>query len=342
MLKTLDQKLASIHADPHGARDFIIADAKDADMAFGLRATGQLYDREGKPTRFRTLDEYRDEMRAIVKQGLIDIMLMSNSTNEQLTLKERLFDHSRVTPAIRANDSTDIWLMRGSALADKASRPFRSATINHARTGQVDDEFDDRLNGANLGLYSITFANDRDRDWEALSAYAAFREEAERKHFRHFLEVFHPNVPGAVPAGQVVDFVSDAIVRTLAGVTSAGRPLFLKIPYPGPRALEELVAYDPHLVVGVLGGSAGTTRDAFQLIHDARKHGARVALFGRKINEAEDQRTFIQHLRAVVDGLLAPDEAVRNYHAALSELGLKPRRLLEDDLRVTATSLGYA
>ncbi|QDT55000.1 hypothetical protein Pan44_30410 [Caulifigura coniformis] len=340
--KSLDRKLAAIHADPHGSREFLIADAKDADMAFGLRATGQLYDGGGKPTRSRTLAEYRDEMRAIVKQGLVDIMLMSNSTSEQLTLKERIFDHSTVTPAIRANDTTDIWLMRGSALGDKASRPFRSATINHARTGRIDDEHCDRISGANLGLYSITFANDRDRDWEALTAYAAFREEAERKRFRHFLEVFHPNVPGAVPAEEVVHFVSDAIVRTLAGVTSAGRPAFLKIPYPGPRALEDLVAYDPHLVVGVLGGSAGTTRDAFQLIHDARKHGARVALFGRKINEAESQLLFIQHLRDIVDNNLAPAEAVRSYHAALKTQSISSRRSLEDDSRITATSLSYS
>ncbi len=39
-MKTLDAKLAAIHADPVGAPDFILADAKDADMAFGLAATG--------------------------------------------------------------------------------------------------------------------------------------------------------------------------------------------------------------------------------------------------------------------------------------------------------------
>ena len=341
MPKSLDQKLAAIHADPHGSREFIIADAKDADMAFGLRATGMLYDRNGKPSRYRTLHEYRDEMRTIVQQGLVDIMLMSCSTSEQLTLKERLFDPSHVTPAIRANDTTDIWLMRGGRLHDKPSRPFRTASIDHAQCGHLDCAPDNRDRGVSLGLYSITFCNDRDHDWQALSDYAAFREEAERKGFRHFLEVFHPNVPSAVE-NDVCDFVSDAIVRTLAGVASAGRPLFLKIPYPGPRALEDLVAYDPHLIVGVLGGSAGTTRDAFQLIHDARKHGARVALFGRKINEAEDQRTFIQHLKAVVDGVLTPEEGVRNYHGALEKLNLRPRRRLDDDLKVTASTLSYS
>ena len=35
MQKSLDQKLARILADP-SCRDFILADAKDADMAFGL------------------------------------------------------------------------------------------------------------------------------------------------------------------------------------------------------------------------------------------------------------------------------------------------------------------
>ena len=37
----------------------------------------------------------------------------------------------------------------------------------------------------------------------------------------------------------------------------------------------------------MLGGGAGTTRDCFELIHQAQKYGARVALFGRKINLAE-------------------------------------------------------
>ncbi|MGC4005404.1 MAG: hypothetical protein QM811_20710 [Pirellulales bacterium] len=39
-MKSLDRKLAEIHADPHGSRAFILADAKDADMAFGLGARG--------------------------------------------------------------------------------------------------------------------------------------------------------------------------------------------------------------------------------------------------------------------------------------------------------------
>ncbi|MCI0621935.1 MAG: hypothetical protein L0387_09735 [Acidobacteria bacterium] len=42
--KSLDAKLTSIHADPLGARDFILADAKDADMGLGVLAPGWAWD----------------------------------------------------------------------------------------------------------------------------------------------------------------------------------------------------------------------------------------------------------------------------------------------------------
>jgi hypothetical protein len=105
--------------------------------------------------------------------------------------------------------------------------------------------------------------------------------------------------------------------------------------------LEELVNYDPHLVVGVLGGSAGTTRDAFQLIHDVQKYGGRAALFGRKINQAENQLAFIEFLRHIVDGVIEPAEAVKAYHAVLGKLGLKPHRTLQDDLVLQGAATSY-
>jgi hypothetical protein len=137
-------------------------------------------------------------------------------------------------------------------------------------------------------------------------------------------------------------FVNDHIVRLLAGVPSAGRPRFLKIPYAGPKALEELCAYDPSLVVGVLGGSAGTTHDAFNLIYDAKRHGAHVALFGRKINAAEHQLSFVQYLRLVADDQILPAEAVKAYHGALQALGIPPRRSLKQDLELAPASASYS
>jgi hypothetical protein len=112
--------------------------------------------------------------------------------------------------------------------------------------------------------------------------------------------------------------------------------------YHGPQAMQELVAYDPHLVVGILGGSAGTTYDAFKLIAEAQKYGARVALFGRKINNAENQLAFVEFLRRIVEGQITPEEAVRAYHGVLQQLGLKPHRPLADDSQLTTGVMSYS
>ncbi len=341
MRKTLDQKLARMLADS-SCRDFLLADAKDADMAFGLSAPGQSPEHYAAEARFRTLAEYRQLIRDIVEQGLIDIALMSVSSNGLLTIQERLFDNSPVTPAVRANDTTDIWLAAGSGqYGSHPSLPFRTATIDHAMCGKSNCAPGERHLGADLGLYSITLNNDVQLDHQTLSAYNAFRLEAEEKGFRHFLEVFPPNAcPKACPR-DIPRFVNDSIVRVLAGVTGRGRPLFLKIPYFGPAAMEALASYDPSLIVGILGGSAGTTYDAFHMLWEAKRHGARIALFGRKINHAEHQLTFISYLRAVADDQLAPDEAVRAYHGDLQRLKIRPQRSLADDLLLTPTAVSY-
>ena len=57
MEKSLDRKLRAIHADPSGCRDFIIADAKDADMGFGIGAPGQSPERHDGELRFKTLPQ---------------------------------------------------------------------------------------------------------------------------------------------------------------------------------------------------------------------------------------------------------------------------------------------
>ena len=342
MIKSLDRKLAAIHADPQGSREFILADAKDADMAFGIGAPGRSPEAHAGETRFKTLAEYRDQIRAIVGQGVVDIMLMSAHTNHALTIAERLFDRSAVTPAARANDTTDVHIARGSNYAQGPALPFRSASLDHIQCGHLDCSDGERATGADLGLYSVTFNNDLQLDHATLARFHEFRAEAERKRFRYFLEVFDPNIPGAVDPATLPHYLNDMIARMLAGVAPAGRPVFLKIVYHGPRAMEELVRYDPDLVVGILGGSAGTTRDAFQLLADAQKYGARVALYGRKINQAENQLAFIQFLRLIVDGVIEPAEAVRAYHAVLDKLGIRPHRILADDLQLqTMASMSY-
>ena len=107
------------------------------------------------------------------------------------------------------------------------------------------------------------------------------------------------------------------------------------MPYNGADALAELVEHDPSLVVGVLGGSAGTTRDTFELLLRIERHGGRVALFGRKIQQAESQLDLVSLMRPVLRGELSPTDAVGAYHAFLAEAGIKPVRALEADLEMT-------
>ncbi len=212
MEKSLDRKLARILADP-SCRDFVLADAKDADMAFGLAAPGRSPEHYADEARFRTLAEYRQLMREITAQGLVDIMLMSASSNEVLTINERLFENSRVTPAVRANDTTDIWLASGSGrYSQQPSQPFRTATIDQIQCGKAECAASERRLGADLGLYSVTFNNDVDLDHRSLEAYRTFRIEAEGKGFRHFLEVFDPNASKHPPA-DLARFINDNIAR---------------------------------------------------------------------------------------------------------------------------------
>ena len=328
MPKTLDRRLSALHAGTAGPDEFILADAKDADMARGLATAGPRRPGPDGPARegFRTRLDYLADMEDIVRQGEVDILLASASNGEAL-FERGVFQGSPVTLAVRANDATDIWLGRGATYARAPSRPFRTARLERVRPF------------CDLGLYSVTFNNDLDHDEATALAYGAFRDEAAGRGFRHFLEVFNPNAPAGLAPEDVPAFVNDAIHRTLAGVTRAERPLFLKIAYNGARWLEELVSSDPGLVVGILGGAAGTTRDCYELLAQGARHGARVALFGRKIQSAEAPLALVALMRPVARGELAPAEAVRAYHAALERQGLRPARPLAADLEITEPAL---
>ena len=322
----LDRKLANIRAGRYASDDFIIADAKDGDIGFGRAAP--VKDAAG---RFTPRATHLQAIRDMTKSGLVDVMLMSASTAERLS-DEGLFKGSPVTPAIRLNDTTDIWSARGGRYKEEPSRHHRTARVDQAR--KITD----------LGLYSITFSNQRDIDAENAEAYSAFRAEAGAHGMRHFLEVFNPafdiRLVGDADMGA---FINDNIVRTLAGVLDADHPKFLKLQYNGPRAMEELASYDPgNLIVGILGGAAGTTRDTFELLGQAERYGARVALFGRKIHLAESPLEIVALMRQIVARTVTPEEGVKAYHGALQKQGIKPVRALADDLQITEQELKLA
>jgi hypothetical protein len=326
-VRRLDRKLERIRAGQYTPDDFVLADAKDGDMGFGLAAPGPL---PGTPERahtavgpgyFRSRDAYVEAMRTLVGHDVLDIVLASASNAERLVAEGALDDE--VTLAVRANDTTDIWLPRGGDYRSSPSRPFRSADL--AAVAPFCD----------LVLYSITLNNDLERDLDTLEAYHRFRIEAAELGVRHFLEVFNPNAPVGLTSADIPAFVNDSIVRLLTGITAAQRPVFLKVAYNGAAALEELVEHDPSLVVGVLGGNAGTTRDTFELLQRIESHGGRVALFGRKIQGAESQLDLVLSMRRVLRAELQPEAAVRDYHRTLEASGLTPQRPLDVDLALT-------
>lgn len=324
MPKSLKLKLQKIRNQKYKPKDFIIADAKDGDLAMGITTPGPQRDKQGKIIQgFKKLKDYKKAMEVMTKSKLVDIMLMSASVGESL-VEKKMFKGSPVTPAIRMNDTSDIWLMRNSNYRSTNPRPFRSARID--RVSKLVD----------LGLFSVTFSKNVDFDLAMLNSYRNFRIESLEYKFSHFLEVFNPPIDVGMNNQELGDYVNDCIIKAIAGQTKEERPLFLKIAYNGPKAMEELASYDPeNLIVGILGGSKGTTRDCFELIYKASKYGAKVALFGRKINLSEDPIGLVQLMRKVVERETTPEEAVKIYHDQLIKKKLIPDRNLKNDLSIT-------
>jgi len=320
--KTLEHKLSSLRSLNYTAKDFIIADAKDGDMGMGTWAPG--YSTDGRE---KTRKDYLQAMEEMTRSGFVDIMLMSASSAELLT-QRGLFEQSPVTAAVRLNDASDIWSARGSNYREHPSQAFASADMATAS-----DHCD-------LGLYSVTFSNQLEADLASLNAYNLFRKEARQYKMRHFLEVFNPAFDIGIAANDLGHYINDMIIKALAGVNKVDAPQFLKLQFNGRKAMEELSKYDPeNLIVGILGGAKGTTRDTFELLHQAEQAGARVALFGRKINLSESPLDLIELMRATIEQSVSPEQAVKDYHSRLADKRIKAERSLEEDLQITDTNL---
>ena len=319
MEKSLDIKLEKTRQGKYKPSDFIIADAKDGDMGGGITAFGHVPE---DPSRSKSYTGHLEDMREMTTSKLIDVMLMSVSGAERL-VNDEVFKNSSVTPAVRLNDTSDIWGPRGSKYKIHPAQNFRSARIDKV------------IPLVDLGLYSITFSNDLKSDLASLTMML-FLDNISGSSSLRLLEVFNPQIDIGIDKENLPGYVNDSIVRSLAGLTKEDSPLFLKIPFNGPKAMEELCQYDPgNLIVGVLGGGIGTTRDTFELIRQSEKYGARVALFGRKILFAEVPKLIVTMMRAVVQGEMSTEEAVKMYHSQITEMGISPKLSLEDDLKIT-------
>ena len=318
-----EEKIARMRAGKDTRYDFILADAKDSDMAAGISAMGNRRNPRAGQSRFRTRPQYLSEIQSIIRQDIVDIMLTSVSILEDL-LERDAFEGTKIQKAIRANDTTDLWRGRGGHYRAQKSVPFRSASLERAQT--------------NLGLYSMTFNGDVDQDTLALEEFSRFREEAKINGFSYFLEVFNPNEGHIAPEDFGV-FLNDMVTRALAGLRKEEKPVFLKVPFNGSEAFAELCEYDPSVIVGIMGGGSGTTRDCLELIHQAQSSGARAALFGRKIVDAADPLLLIEAMRRVTDGDLSPNEATHFYHDGLARKGIATLRPADADSLVTESVL---
>ncbi|MBX2880615.1 MAG: hypothetical protein KTR32_11810 [Granulosicoccus sp.] len=321
--KFMEKKLQRITNGEYQPDDFLIADAKDGDMAFGVHSasSGQACNP------MKTRADYLNAMVEMTQSGLVDVMLMSASSAEELHSRG-VFSDSPVTPAVRMNDTTDIWSARGSCYKDSPSRPFATADVETVKST------------CNLGLYSMTFSNQLEADVLSLQSYRDFRREMRPHGFTHFLEIFNPAFDIGIPASELGFYINDMIIKAVSGVNSVDAPRFLKIQFNGAESMLELSQYDPkNLVVGILGGSKGTTRDTFELVHQAEQAGARVALFGRKINLAEAPLELVRLMRQTITMNMTPEQAVKEYHQYLEAQQIAPKLSLADDLQVTDAAL---
>jgi hypothetical protein len=325
--KTLEAKLKRLRAD-RSADEFILCYAADPDIAAGIIPLSES---------FESRAAYLDHLEELIRQETLDILLTSNSTMDELLRNRRLFEASRMTPAVRANDATDNWHPRGGNYDQQLSNGFSSTTLDEAMYGTLTPASDASAE-VDLGLYSITFNNDTPSDLRSLQTFREFRRDATTKGFRYFLEVFNPNCPIALDESAIPDFVNDNIARLLAGLSRGSRPEFIKMQYNGARAMQDLVAYTD-AIVGILGGSPSTTYDAFKLLSEARANGARVALFGRRIKVAEHPPSFVTLLAAIAAGNIGPEEAVRAYRGELQKRGIAAQRSFEADMQLVTKEI---
>ncbi|GGG73489.1 hypothetical protein GCM10011415_22250 [Salipiger pallidus] len=321
-MRRIDEKLAKITSGDYGPRDFLVTFSKDADMLRGCSATGK--DANGRP---RPLAAYRADVKRVIESDLADIVLTSLSTAEMLA-ENGVYSSSNATPAVRLNDATDQWRVRGGTYSAQPGIPFRSSRLDAVKPV------------SNLGLYGMTLYNDAALDHATLRAYCDFRDLSTRMGIRHFLQLSDPQVAVATGDHDYGAFRNDMLMRSLAGIARRERPLFIEVDYHGPAYMEELAGWYPcRMVVGITGCGAGTTRDCLERLAQAEKYGARLAGFSRESFDCEDPVLLLQAMRRVIRDGMDSFDAVRAYHDDLKREMIVPFRALQDDVELTSPLL---
>ena len=165
MQKSLDQKLARILQDP-SSKDFILADAKDADMAFGLAAPGKSPEHHAQrgplPHAGRVPPtDARDRRPGAGRHHAHERQHQRGAHDRRSGCSTTATSRRPSGPTTRR---TSGWPRARAATARSRrgrSAPPRSTTSCAARPSASPSE---RGLGADLGLYSVTFNNDVELD----------------------------------------------------------------------------------------------------------------------------------------------------------------------------------
>ena len=162
-MRTLDKKLANIQAGNYTPADFIIADAKDGDIGFGRAAPVRRSDEPGQ------LHAARDPPPGHPRHDQVGAGRHHADVGLDRASGCRTRGCSRAARSPRRSASTTPPTSgRRAAAATGRSRRATTAPRASTRPSKITD----------LGLYSVTFSNQRDIDAENAEAYSAFRAEA--------------------------------------------------------------------------------------------------------------------------------------------------------------------
>jgi hypothetical protein len=305
MAKTLQRKLRAWQSGSAGSGDFILADAKDADLAPGglPEPVARSQERPDATFPYRSREAFFDQIVELIEASPLDLMVLSPPAASELTGPRGPFHASNVSPSVR--------MLPGLGLA----------------TGLTLDD------AGPIPIFGVGHCADRSPGAAELNAYEQFRREAGAARRRHILELYPACGCDGGPPRRTGEILSDRLIHSILEVPPAARPLLVQTPYYGPRLMEGMAACLPGVSVGVLGGPASTAFDAFQLLDESRRHGARAALFGRRIAAAEHQAAFVRLLDHVARGEASPAEAVHAYHGVLQGLRIRPLRELSEDLQ---------
>jgi hypothetical protein len=287
--------------------------AADHTAAVGIHGLGS------SGASYRTHPDFIQLIRDIVRQRVVDAVLMAPADAELLSSMECLFQENPVTPLVRMNAETGIWSPRFGKYRAAPSLPFQTVPVEDA--GWCDSLIRTATDSCcvTAGLYSITLNNDVAADHRTMSAYLTFALEVGKvKNFHHILEVFPPNVDlPDMDREQVAGYTADSIVRIMSHLTRKQRPLLVKTQYLSTPIWKELTGFDPELVIGALGGSYENAETTLDLAHRVIRDGGRAVLFGRPVFMEQDPQGMCRAIRAVIDGRMSPDQALDAYRKGL-------------------------